>query len=128
MPGAAVIAWCAAAGFAVQVVFQAAIALGAPLGPYSFGGGHPGRLPTRLRVVSAAAAVVWAFAMLIVLQRGGQIGVVLPGGYVIVATWILVGFLTLSVPLNAISRSRRERPWALFAAVLAVLCFLVARS
>lgn len=121
-------AWLAAAGFVVQVAFQAAIVLGAPVGRIAYGGGHPGRLPRRLRVASAVATVVWAAAVLIVLQRGGAIGGILPAGFVRVVTWVLFGFLTLSVPLNAISRSPRERWWAPFAAVLAVLCFLLARS
>jgi hypothetical protein len=128
MPGPAVIAWCAAAGFAVLVLFQAAIVLGAPVGRFSYGGSHPGRLPTHLRVVSVAAVAVWALAALIVLQRGGEIDGLFPYGFVRLATWVLVGFLTLSVPLNALSRSPGERWWALFAAVLATLCFLLARG
>lgn len=122
------IAWLAAGGFAVQAAFQAAIALGAPLGSYSFGGSHPGRLPVHLRVTSAVAVLVWLAAATVALQRGGEIGGPLPTGFVTVATWVLVGVLTLAVPLNALSPSRRERPWAIFAAVLAVLLFLLART
>lgn len=122
------IAWVAAAGFAVLILFQAAIVLGAPLGSVSYGGSHPGRLPTHLRVTSAFAVLVWAFAALIVLQRAGEIGGFFPYGFVGVASWVLVGFLALSIVLNAISRSPKERWWAGFATVLTVLCFLVARG
>ena len=42
----------------VIVVFQAALALGAPLGYAAWGGAHPGALPPRLRTASAVTALV----------------------------------------------------------------------
>ena len=42
--------------------FQVAVAAGAPLGAWSWGGAHEGVLPPGLRVASAVAALVWAAA------------------------------------------------------------------
>ena len=42
--------------------FQAAVAAGAPLGAWSWGGAHEGVLPPALRATSGVAAVVWGAA------------------------------------------------------------------
>ena len=70
----------AAAGFLVQAAFQAAIALGAPLGRASWGGAYDGQLPMGLRIASGVAVGFWVLAALIVLGRGGFQGVPLPYG------------------------------------------------
>jgi hypothetical protein len=117
----------AAIGLGFVAAFQLAIALGAPLGPGSWGGTHEGVLPPNLRIASAVAAPLWAFAALVVLGRAG-LGP-LSGGWLEVATWILVGVLVLGVLMNAASKSRWERfGWAPFTLVLALLCLAVARS
>jgi hypothetical protein len=46
----------AAAGFAAIAVFELLLAAGAPMGSAAWGGAHPGRLPSELRVASALAA------------------------------------------------------------------------
>ena len=66
--GAAV---AAAVGFLVIAIFQAALALGAPLGRAAWGGTRT-HLPTGLRIASGAAAVFWLLAALIVLGRAGS--------------------------------------------------------
>ena len=50
---------------AVLIVFQAALALGAPWGRATWGGQHPGTLPRHLRMASAANILVFGFAILI---------------------------------------------------------------
>ena len=57
----------AAIGFGAIALFQVALALGAPLGRAAWGGGHAGTLPTGLRIASAVAIAIWAFAMVLVL-------------------------------------------------------------
>lgn len=119
----------AATGFVLIAVFQAALALGAPLGRAAWGGTHPGRLPRNLRIGSAVAVGVWLLAVLIVLDRSGVVASPLPAGFVRVATWALVGLLAVGVAMNAASKSRWERfGWAPFTAVLALLCLVVARG
>jgi hypothetical protein len=51
----------AAVGFMGIAAFQAALALGAPLGRAAWGGAHM-RLPTGLRIASALATVFWVLA------------------------------------------------------------------
>ena len=64
------VAVAAAVGFLVIAIFQAALALGAPLGRAAWGGTRT-HLPTGLRIASAAAVVFWLLAALIVLGRAG---------------------------------------------------------
>jgi hypothetical protein len=48
-----------AAGLTGTACFQLALSLGAPCGRVSYGGAHPGVLPTHLRAVSAASTVFY---------------------------------------------------------------------
>lgn len=117
----------AAAGFVGIAIFQAALALGAPLGAAAWGGTHPGRLPSRLRVASSFACVVWLFAAVIVLERGGSDISSLPPALAEWGTWVLVVLLPIGALLNLASRSRWERfLWGPLALVLAAVCLIVA--
>ena len=111
----------------VLVLFQLALALGAPWGRLAWGGQHDGRLPRRLRIGSLMSIVIYAFLASIILDRGGVIALY-PDAFATVAVWVVVGFLTLGVLMNAVSRSRAERfvmtPVALVLAVLALLVAL----
>ncbi len=118
----------AAVGFIAIALFQAALALGAPFGAAAWGGRHPGRLPSSLRVASAFASVFWLFAAGVVLERGGSAIVSLPSTLARWGTWVLVVLLPIGALLNFASTSRWERfVWGPLALVLAVSCFIVAR-
>lgn len=122
------LAVAAALGFLVIAAFQVGLAFGAPWGRAAWGGGSV-RLPTRLRTASGVAAVVWVLAALIVLGRVGFGVVPLPSAVYRWGAWVLVGLLLLGALMNFASRSPWERfGWGPFALLLAVLCFLVARS
>lgn len=105
--------------------FQAALALGAPLGHFAWGGQHR-VLPTRLRVGSAVSVVIYALIALIALSSAGAIGL-FPVPFADVAMWVVFGYFALGIVVNAISRSRPERftmvPVSL---ILAALSFCVA--
>lgn len=117
----------AAAGFVLLVLFQLAIAAGAPFGRVSWGGTHEGVLPQNLRAGSAVAALVWTVAALLVLGRV-DLGP-LSGSCLRWAVWGLVGLLVVGAVMNAASRSRWERfGWAPFSLVMAALCVVVARA
>lgn len=117
----------AATGFVGIAIFQAALAFGAPFGIAAWGGTHPGRLPSRLRVASAFACGFWLLAALTVLERGGSAVVSLPSGLARWGTWALVVLLPVGALLNFASRSRWERfVWGPLALVLGVLCLVVA--
>lgn len=127
--GSRTFALLAAAGFLAIAAFQVALALGAPFGQASWGGRHRGTLPTGLRIASAAAVVVWVLAAGVVLARVGYEVSPIPAAVARWGTWVLVGLLPLGALMNLASSSRWERfLWGPVALVLAVLCFLVARS
>jgi hypothetical protein len=117
----------AAAGFLLQAAFQAAIALGAPLGSASWGGAYQGQLPTGLRIASAIAVGVYVLFALLVLGRAGFRGVPLPNGVLRWGTWVLAGLMFLGALANFASSSGWERfGWGPLSLILAVLCLLVA--
>jgi hypothetical protein len=106
-------------------VFQLALALGAPLGRFAWGGAHR-VLPTRLRIGSAVSIVVYAVIATLALDRAGVVDVV-PDPVSTVGMWIAFGYFVLGIPLNAVSRSRPERlTMTPVVVVLAVLSLLVA--
>ena len=118
----------AAVGFVVLAAFQASLALGAPFGRAAWGGTRT-HLPTGLRIASAVAVIVWLLAAAIVLGRAGTDLVSLPAGVLRWGTWILAGLLVVGALMNVASKSPWERYlWGPFAFVLAILCFIVARS
>ncbi|MGY1839610.1 MULTISPECIES: hypothetical protein [unclassified Modestobacter] len=106
-------------------VFQVALVAGAPLGRFAWGGQHV-VLPTGLRIGSAVSIAVYGVIALVVLQAAGAFDVV-PRPVADVGIWVLTGYFTLGVLMNAASRSRPERlvmtPVAL---ALAVVCLVLA--
>ncbi len=117
----------AAAGFVLLAAFQVALALGAPWGPAAWGGAHEGRLPSRLRIASGVAALVWIAGAFVVLGRAGYDVSPLPFSATRWGTWVLSGLLAVGAVMNLASRSRWERLlWSPIAALLAVLCLVVA--
>ncbi len=117
----------ATVGFLVIAIFQAALALGAPLGRAAWGGTRT-HLPSGLRIASAVAVVFWSFAALIVLGRAEFQVSPVPDTVARWGTWILVGALPVGALMNVASSSPWERfLWGPLALVLAVLCLFVAR-
>lgn len=111
----------------VLVVFQLALALGAPMGAAAWGGRNPGVLPRGLRIASAVVGlVVYPLLAAVILAAAGLIDY----GWLPIdptlAAWILTGFFGLGVLANAASRSPIERIWAPVSAVLAICCAVIA--
>ncbi|MGY1751425.1 hypothetical protein [Modestobacter sp. SYSU DS0511] len=110
---------------AALAVFQVALVAGAPLGRFAWGGQHV-VLPTGLRIGSAVSIVLYGVIALVLLQAAGALEVV-PRSLADVGIWVLTGYFTLGVLMNAASRSRPERlvmtPVAL---ALAVVCLVLA--
>lgn len=116
----------AAIGLVILVLFQAALAAGAPWGRAAWGGRYE-RLPTNLRISSAVAVVVWLAAALIVLDRAGLPLLDVPDVVSFSGTWALVPLLVIGALVNFASSSPYERfGWGPFALVVAVLVFFVA--
>jgi hypothetical protein len=120
------VAMAAAVGLLAIVGFQLALAFGAPLGRAAWGGSHD-RLPGRLRVGSAIAAVIWVLGAAVVLARGGFDISPVPATAARWGTWVLVVMLSVGALMNFASRSRWERfIWGPVALLLAGLCLVLA--
>jgi hypothetical protein len=108
---------------AALAVLQIALAAGAPLGRYAWGG-QQRVLPTRLRVASIVSVVVYALMSVVVLACADLIGTDLSDRVLQVATWVLAAYFLIGIPLNLASRSRPER--LVMTPVVAVLGVLTA--
>lgn len=118
----------AAVGFLAIAAFQAALAVGAPLGRAAWGGATA-ELPPRLRIASAVAVVIWLLAATIVLGRVGAQVVPLAAPVLLWGTWILVALSALGAMVNFASSSPWERfLWGPLAVVLGLLTLVVALS
>ena len=113
----AAIAACVLLG--ALAVFQALLVCRFPLGRFAWGGQHE-VLPTRLRVGSLVAVVVYVVIGWVVLARAGLLGG--GQGVVRVATWVIAGYFLLGAAGNLASRSRSER--VVMTPVAVALCSL----
>ena len=119
----------AAGGFLLVVLFQVALALGAPLGAAAWGGGHSGQLSSDLRVASAFSAAFWSLATLTVLSRGRFELSPAPLSASRWGTWALVGLLAFGTVANLASSSNWERfGWAPAVLFLTLVCLKLART
>lgn len=113
---------------AFVVVFQIALALGAPWGEMAMGGKFPGQLPSQMRIAALLQVVVLVFLVLIVLTRAG---VILNdfSAFSKSAIWAVVAFSLIGTILNIITPSKKERMlWAPVAIVLLICATYVAVS
>jgi len=122
----AYVAYLFSALIAFVVLFQFALALGAPWGEMTLGGKFPGRLPPRVRIAALIQIVVLTFIALIVLTRAG----VVFNQYSAIAKPAIWGVVVLNLVgaiLNTITPSKKERMlWAPVAIVLLICATYVA--
>jgi hypothetical protein len=96
----------------IVVVFQLALALGAPWGAYAMGGAFPGRYPPSLRALAVLQVFALSAFAVIVLSRAklGFRRVAAPSRWLI---WIVVTLCAVSLLLNLATPSAGERAiWA----------------
>jgi hypothetical protein len=126
---ATTLALIAAVLVAALSIFQMLLAAGAPLGRAAFGGEKP-VLSKKLRVASAASAVVFVAACYVILARSGLLGGTSRSSTLIrVGIWVLVAMFGLSTFANVASRSHWERRvMAPVALVLVACCLTIALS
>lgn len=91
----------------VLSAFQIALAAGAPLGHFAWGGHHR-VLPVRQRTASVSALAIYALVVSFVAQSAGWT-TIWPEGRIEPTLWIITCYLAVSVGLNAMSKSRAER-------------------
>ncbi|MEX2184604.1 MAG: hypothetical protein WEC14_09160 [Chloroflexota bacterium] len=108
------------------IVFQFALAGGAPWGEYAMGGAFPGVYPPRMRVAAIAQAVVIAGIALIVLSAAGVVAPDLASSLPWLI-WVIVVVTGVGIVLNAISPSAGERRvWVPVTIALFICSLLVA--
>jgi hypothetical protein len=92
--------------------------------------GRPSRsIADFLRRSSAVAVVIWVIAAAVILGRADYLDVPGPAEITAWGAWIVAAVLGLGAIVNVASSSRWERfGWGPFAAILAVLCVMVAAS
>ena len=108
------------------VVFQIALAAGAPWGAYAMGGAFPGQFPLALRIAALAQDALIAGMAAVVMSRAG---LVLAGwsGVTRRLVWFVVAFAAVSLVLNLITPSAGERAiWAPVALLLLASSTVVA--
>ena len=96
----AIASWIFTAIVAGLIFFQIALALGAPLGRFTFGGAQV-RLPARCRLGSLVSFSIYGVCAANVLDRTGVVDRV-SDDVSKIGAWAVAAFLTLGVALNAI--------------------------
>ena len=113
---------------AVVVIFEMALAAGAPWGEFTMGGTWPGRLPPALRLGAVVQALMLAAMAGVVLARSGGA----PARWARQSRWmiwIVVAVAALSLALNLMTPSAAERAaWAPVAFVMLATSLIVASS
>lgn len=111
---------------ALLILFQIALALGAPWGEYAMGGVSPGQFPTEMRVGAVIQALLWAgFACVIAARAGVGLHALARASRWL--AWIVVAISAVGLVLNLITPSAGERMlWVPVAVVLLVCAVLVA--
>jgi uncharacterized membrane protein SirB2 len=108
---------------ALLSMFQIALAFGAPIGRFAWGGQHQ-ILPPKLRfgsIVSLAFYTVFAIA---IISKSFQ-EIIPRGQFLDALLWCITTYLVLGVFMNAVSRSKSERYTMTPLTIILVLCILV---
>lgn len=122
---ASILSYALTAMLGVLAIFQIALAAGAPLGKFAWGGEHV-TLPLNLRFGAISAVLRYAFIAFIALDRAGIIAV-LPDEFSFWVMWLIVAHLGFSVVLSLLSKSKYEKmTLAPYAFVMSVLSLLIA--
>jgi hypothetical protein len=120
----------ATALFALVVVFQLALVAGAPLGAYTQGGANEGTLPSDMRLIAGASAMIVA-AMALTVLANVDLGPLRTASrksrqWAMRAT---TGYAGVAVLANLATRSPQERAvWAPISIVLLICCIRVLQN
>jgi len=106
----------------MAILFQIALAAGAPWGHLTMGGRFAGRLPPSMRVAAVVQGAVLATLGVLVLARAG-LAVAFPSWTI----WIAVGISGISLVMNLATPSKGERMlWAPVGAAMLATSLVVA--
>ena len=108
MAGSVLAAWFFGIALAVLVLFQLALAAGAPWGALAMGGRYPGRFPPAMRIAALMQIVLYGAMGAIVFARAGLI---LPDLFDAsrTAIWAVVALMGVALVLNVMTPSKWER-------------------
>ncbi len=108
----------------VLVLFQFALAAGAPWGHLAMGGKFPGRFPVGMRILSVVNAMIIAAMGWIVASRAGQF-TFMAYDFPAWVIWLVVAFGVLAMIANLATPSKPERALWGPVTVVMLLCTLV---
>ncbi|MEY4639837.1 MAG: hypothetical protein RLY13_835 [Actinomycetota bacterium] len=114
--------WISIVTLAFVSLFQLALVLGAPIGEYAFGGAHKGKLPVPYRIGSAVSILIYLATAGHYLAQAGVLDNLLPEHLNNLVNWLLVGLNAMSLVMNGISRSKKERNTWVPVALLLLIC------
>lgn len=110
----------------VVVIFQIAMAAGAPWGAYAMGGAFPGQFALALRIAALAQAALIAGMAGVVMSRAGLV-LAAWSGVTRWLVWLVVALAAVSLVLNLMTPSAGERAiWAPVALLLLASSTVVA--
>ncbi|HUF00395.1 MAG TPA: hypothetical protein VMN99_14150 [Anaerolineales bacterium] len=110
----------------IVVLFQLALALGAPWGEYTMGGRFPGKLPTKMRIAALFQIMILFVIAFIVLIKSG---LAFSQFYDMskTAIWFVVAFFAIGSILNLLTPSKGERAiWGPVSILLFIISIIVA--
>ena len=106
-------------------IFQIALVAGAPLGEYTMGGQHPGKLPGQFRVTAAVSAIIMVAQSGHFLAQAGILNPALSPGQNAIVNWFWFGFAVLGLIVNSISKSKKERNTGVPVLLVSAICTLL---
>jgi cytochrome bd-type quinol oxidase subunit 2 len=110
----------------IVVLFQLALALGAPWGEFAMGGKFPGKFPPQMRIAALIQIVILVLIALVVLSASG-LALNQFYNFSRTAIWFVVAFFVLGSLMNLATKSVKERRiWAPVNVVLLLLSIFVA--
>lgn len=110
--------------FSVITIMTILVVCGFPLGEFTMGG-QPKVLPKRLRIVAASSILLQVFAIIIVLQAGGYIGLWFSTKATRIICYIYCAYLFINTFMNFSSRSKKEKYVMTPMSLIAGICFAV---
>lgn len=105
-------------------IFQLALALGAPIGRFAWGGQHT-ILPTKLRISSLISIILYCVFLVFLWSATNLIAPISNAAFVTTGVWIIAVYMLLGIAMNAISRGKPERLLMTPVATILAICFLL---
>jgi len=95
--------------FTATSLFQLALAFGAPMGEYAYGGQMPGKLPIAYRIASSVSFLLTLGIAGHYLAQLGVVPKLLGEDLNQWVNWGLIGFAAAAAVMNNITRSKKEK-------------------